>query len=188
MRLELTGRHADITPALKKLVSAKLSKLERVLNHRAMSAQAVFTREKNRYRVDITLHASGEKFLHGAGAGGAWQPAVTGAFGKLAQQAERLKGKSNPRQRRGRRQPAESAGLERPEAVNVTPRGDGAVRAHMPPIIRTERRTIKPMSVADAAREAEATGGPVVFRDTERDVISVLYRRNGELTLVEAEA
>ena len=46
------------------------------------------------------------------------------------------------------------------------------------------------MSVADAAREAQAAKeGVVVFRDVETASISVLYRRlDGELTLVETEA
>jgi hypothetical protein len=46
------------------------------------------------------------------------------------------------------------------------------------------------MSVGDAIREAEANGeGIVVFRDEERDSISVLYRRtSGELTLVETDS
>src|SRR5579872_2887519 len=114
MRLELTGRHADVTPALKKLVGTKLSRLERLLDHRALSAQAVLTREKNRCRVDITLHARGEKFLHGAGMAPSWEPAVTNAIAKIAQQAERVKGKWDGRKRRGRR-----AGLaiDDPEAV-----------------------------------------------------------------------
>jgi len=56
MRLELTGRHIDITPALRRLVTAKLSKLERLLNHRAVSAQAVLSREKHSVRADITLY------------------------------------------------------------------------------------------------------------------------------------
>ena len=45
MRLELTGRHVDITPALRRLVDTKLGKLERLLNDRAVSAQAVLTLE-----------------------------------------------------------------------------------------------------------------------------------------------
>jgi len=67
MRLELTGRHVDITPALRRLLDTKLSKLERLLNDSAVSAQAVLTREKHRHRADITLHARGETFLHGVG-------------------------------------------------------------------------------------------------------------------------
>ena len=113
MRLELTGRHVDITPALRRLLDTKLSKLERVLNHRALSAQVVLTREKHRHRADITLHARGEKFLHGVG-----RRRPTGrrrsrqAIGKLTQQAQRVKGKWERRKRDGdikRDAPAEAA-------------------------------------------------------------------------------
>jgi hypothetical protein len=60
----------------------------------------------------------------------------------------------------------------------------------MPHILRASRQAIKPMSVADAAREVQAAKeGVVVFRDVETAAISVLYRRlDGELTLVETEA
>ena len=59
----------------------------------------------------------------------------------------------------------------------------------MPRILRASRQAVKPMSVADAAREVDANGeGVVVFRDVETAAISVLYRRtNGELVLVETE-
>ena len=72
MRLELTGRHVVITPALRRLVDTKLSKLERLLNDSAVSAQAVLTREKHVHRADITLHARGEKFLHGFASTDSW--------------------------------------------------------------------------------------------------------------------
>ena len=68
MRVELTGRHVDITPALRRLVDRKLARLERVLNDSALSAQVVLTDEKRGRRADVTLHARGEKFLHGDGA------------------------------------------------------------------------------------------------------------------------
>ena len=60
----------------------------------------------------------------------------------------------------------------------------------MPRIVRASRQPLKPMSVADAAREIDAGGdGVVVFRDLRTSAVSVLYRRaNGELTLVETEA
>jgi hypothetical protein len=60
----------------------------------------------------------------------------------------------------------------------------------MPHILRASRQSIKPMSVADAAREVQTVReGVLVFRDVETAAISVLYRRlDGELTLVETEA
>src|SRR5262245_52162684 len=93
MRLELTGRHVDITPALRRLVDAKLARLERLLNDAAVSAQVVLTAEKNRRRADVTLHARGEKFLHGYGTAAAWPAAVTQALDRIVQQAHKVKGK-----------------------------------------------------------------------------------------------
>jgi putative sigma-54 modulation protein len=188
MRLELTGRHLEITPALRRLVDRKLVRLERLLNDSALSAQVVLTREKNRCRADVTLHARGEKFLHGLGASADWTAAMTSAIGKIVQQAKKVKGKWQERKRRGRRVPPDS----RDRAAVASARPDTwvlPVRPRMPPIMRASRQALKAMSVADAAREVGASGeGLLVFRDAETSGISVLFRRtNGELTLVETE-
>ena len=192
MRLELTGRHVDITPPLRRLLETKLSKLERVLNHRAVSAQAVLTREKHRHRAEITLHAKGEKFLHGVGDAANWEASLTQAFAKLTQQAKRLKGKFQERKRRGAVKGMPIVGDLREPVVAKPAESVKSARGQvrMPRILRATRQPVKPMSVADAAREIEAGGdGVVVFRDLETAAVSVLYRRtNGELTLVETEA
>src|SRR5260221_7751644 len=101
MRIELTGRHVPITPTLRRLVDAKLGKLERLLNDSAVSAQAVLTREKYPMRAEITLHARGEKFLHRVGQSTAWEPSLTQAIEKISQQAPKVKGKWQGRKRRG---------------------------------------------------------------------------------------
>jgi len=191
MRLELTGRHVDITPSLRRLLDTKLGKLERLLNDHAVSAQAVLTREKHRHRADITLHARGEKFLHGVGDAASWETSLTQAITRLTQQAQRMKGKWQERKRRGTVKGAPVGGDTR-EAARVNAGGPSKaarVRARMPRTLRACRQTVKPMSVADAVGEIEAGGdGVVVFRDLETATISVLYRRrNGELTLVETE-
>jgi putative sigma-54 modulation protein len=189
MRLELTGRHVDITPTLRRLVDTKLAKLERMLNNSVVSAQAVLTREKHRHRTDITLHARGEKFLHGVGDSGTWEASVSAAIEKLTQQAHKVKGKWQERKRRGSGKggPTGEQPAELPMATSVRARARS--RVQMPHILRASRQAIKPMSVADAARQVQAAGdGVVVFRDLETASISVLYRRvNGELTLVETE-
>jgi ribosome hibernation promoting factor len=186
MRLELTGRHVDITPTLRRLVDAKLAKLERLLNDSAVSAQAVLTREKYRLRTEITLHARGEKFLHGVGHSSAWEGSLTQAVDKITQQAQRVKGKWQGRKRHGmRRVPGPPETL-----ASASPASERGVRPHMPRIFRSSRQALKAMSVAEAARAIDTHGdGLIIFRDTERSSISVLYRRqNGELALVETEA
>lgn len=189
MRLELTGRHVDITPTLRRLVDTKLAKLERMLNDSAVSAQAVLTREKYRHRAEITLHARGEKFLHGVGNSAAWETSVSQAIDKITQQAQKVKGKWQERKRRGTVKGAPIAGEER-EAARVTAAGVKPVRerVRMPRILRAERQKVRPMTVADAARSLDGGDDIVVFRDVETSTLSVLYRRrNGELTLVGTE-
>ena len=194
MRLELTGRHVDITPGLRRLVEGKLAKLERMLNDSAVSAQAVLTREKHRHRAEITLHARGEKFLHGVGNTASWEGSLADAIEKLGQQAKKVKGKWQGRKRRGARDTAAAVAAETAEAIGavetaVPPVRVAGSRMRMPRIFHASRQTIKAMSVSDAAREVDAGGDSVVvFRDTETASISVLYRRrNGELTLVQTE-
>src|SRR6185295_15064233 len=184
MRLELTGRHIDITPSLRRIVDAKLAKLERLLNDSAVSAQVVLTREKFRRGAEITLHARGENFLHGVGSSETWERSLTQAVEKIAHQAEKVKGKWQERKRGGvRRAPraAEPRPSSRKPAAGPAPK--------MPKIFRASRQAIRQMSVADAAREIDRHGdGLVIFRDPERTSVSVLYRQaNGELALVETE-
>ena len=191
MRLELTGRHVDITPGLRRLVTRKLSKLERLLNDREVSAQAVLSREKHSVRADITLHARGERFLHGVGNSDAWEPSIGEAIAKISQQAQRLKTKFTDRKRRGSRAAlaaGDTAAAEAPAGGNGAPRPAERERVRMPAILRASRQTIKVMSVADAARQIAGDGDLVIFLDADRDSVSVLYRRDGELTLVETEA
>ena len=187
MRLELTGRHIDITPGLRRVVDARLAKLERLLHDRAISAQIVFTLEKNRHRADVTLHARGEKFLHGAGAAATWQAALTGAIGKLSHQAETIKGKWQDRKRQATK--VVPGTDEAHTAITVKPVRQAAVARARQVRVKTLRQAIKPMTVQAAMQELSARGdGVVVFSDPRTAAISVLYRRGGELTLVETEA
>src|SRR5436309_2060832 len=141
MRLELTGRHVDITPALRKLVEGKLAKLERMLNDSAVSAQAVLTREKHRHRAEITLHARGEKFLHGVGSTGSWEGSLADAIEKLGHQAQKLTGKWQERKRRGVKGGAVVQAAE-PEVAVAAQRAPRE-RIRMPRIFHASRQTIK---------------------------------------------
>ena len=193
MRLELRGHHVSVTPNLRRVVEDKLAKLERLLNGRAVSAQAILTVERHRHVADITVHASGDKLLHGLGDSSNWESSLTQAIAKISRQAHTLK----------TRQKEKRHGLTPPVAVAPAPLEKSArgrkparngpaarPRARMPRVLRTSSVAVKPMSIEDAALEVDAGGdGVVVFRDIASKAISVLYRRrNGELTLVETEA
>lgn len=186
MRLELTGRQIDITPGVRRIIETKLGKLERLLNDSAVSAQVVVTRDKTGHRVDVTLHARGERFLHGLGRGEGVLTAMTEAVEKLGQQARKVKGKFEGRKRRAGKEaptPIEEAEMIRPAAVPKP------ARAKMPRILKARRQTIRTMSVSDAAAQLDGGEGVVIFLDAETERIAVLYRAaGGDLTLIETTA
>ncbi|HEY6615105.1 MAG TPA: ribosome-associated translation inhibitor RaiA, partial [Vicinamibacterales bacterium] len=90
MRLDVTGRHVDITTGLRQLITRRLAKLDRLLNDSAISAQVILTREKYRHRTEIIIHARGDHILRGLGEGTGWPVSVREAAAKIEQQAQKL--------------------------------------------------------------------------------------------------
>ena len=93
MRLLLTGRQVEITPAASETRRRGSPRLERRLNDSAVSAQLVLARHKYRYVVELAVHARGDHMLHGVGSTAGWSTSLTSAVGKVMQQAQKVKGK-----------------------------------------------------------------------------------------------
>ena len=99
MRLLLTGRQVTITPNLRRLVEARLAKLERRFREALVSAQVVLSQEKNRRVAEVVVHARQDHILTGVGTTSAWSTSLTAAVKKVLQQAETVKGKWQERKR-----------------------------------------------------------------------------------------
>jgi putative sigma-54 modulation protein len=176
------------------MVEHRLTKMERMLNDNIVSVQVVITREKTRHHVEMTLHARGEHFFHGAGTGKNLATALGAAAEKLEHQAQKLKSKWTERKRQGvsaakAAPPAPRAAAERGRRVFGTASataGDVEVQVR---IIRARRYAVKPMSVDEAALEVgSGSEAFIVFRNAITDTINVLFRRpDGNLGLIEPE-
>ncbi len=200
MRLELTGRHVTITPALRTLVEQRLAHVLRLLNDSAVSAQVVLTKEKARVHADVTLHARRERFLHGEATGRDVPTALGAAVGKIDRQAAKLKSKRTQGKRQGVSASNAAAAAARAEPVGravTAERSPGArrggLRVEEPPgprIIRSRRYAVKPMSIEDAAVEIGAGHeGVIVFRNSTTYAVTVMFRRaDGNIGLIEPEA
>jgi putative sigma-54 modulation protein len=177
MRLDITGRKTTVTPALRQLLTTRLARIERLLNDAAISAVVVVAKEKYRHRTEISIHTRGDHVLSGNGEANAWPLSVRTAAGKIEQQAKTLKGKWDDRKRK-------SAG-GRTVTLPAHEPADVPVRR----IVRNRRYAVKPMTIDDAALRVER--GPdnfIVFRSSDTDAISILYRRHdGNLGLIEPE-
>ena len=180
MRLDITGRHVDITPPLRTLISKRVSALERVLNDSAVSALVIVTKEKYRHRVEMVIHARGDHTLNGTGEGNSWPLAIRDAAKKIEQQAKKLKGKWDGRKRQAAKvvRNRKAANDQEAAAGNSGPR-----------IVRATRYAVKPMSVEDAAlRLDEVDDAFLVFRNADDDAVNILYRRkDGNIGLIEPD-
>jgi putative sigma-54 modulation protein len=176
MRLDITGRHVEITPPLRQLIDKRLARLGRLLNDSVISAQVILTKEKYRHRAEIMLHARGDHMLRGLGEGNAWPISLRQASEKLEQQAQKLKSKWAERKRRG-------------AGSRVLPATPEEPAANSRRVVRATRYAVKPMSVEDAALRVDS--GPetfLVFRNADTDAVSILYRRkDGNLGLIEPD-
>lgn len=183
MRLELTGRKLDITDGVRRVVENKLARLGRRLNDSAVSAQVVLSAEKDGRRADITLHARGEKFLHGTGRGASVSVALTDVVDKLTQQAQKVKGQWQTQKRRATRSNGTAAKTS-PEVAVGAPAKE---RPRRPRILKGTRQTITVMSAGQASALVDAGTTVVIFRDAETGQIAVVYRAlSGDLTLIHA--
>ena len=180
MRLDITGRQVAITPHIEQLIARRLSRLERVLNDRAISATIILTKEKYRHLAEIVIHARGDRTLRATGEGVDWNPSLAAASTRLEQQAKKLKSKFEERKRKSANartivEPGEGEGARRPA---------GSKR-----VVRNKRYPVKPMSIEDAALRVETSDENfVVFRNAETETVSIVYRRkDGSLGLIEPQ-
>jgi putative sigma-54 modulation protein len=177
MRIDVTGRHVEITVPLRQLITSRLAKLERLLNDNLLSVHVILTKEKYRHRTEMVIHARGDHMMRGLGEGNAWPASVRQAAEKIAQQAQTLKGKWAERKSRGgRKRTAPDGGAEEAPPPRVR-------------IVRARKYPVKPMTIEDAALAVDQQPETfVVFRNADTEGISILYRRkDGNLGLIEPD-
>jgi putative sigma-54 modulation protein len=175
MKFEYTGRHVDVTPALRRHVEEHFSKLDHIFNDTTARAHVIIEVEKNRHVGEILLHWRGDT-LTARDVNADMYQALTRAISKIEKQAVKLKKKLIDR-----KQGAQSLSTLAPDdgRVEASPR---AAR-----IISARRYPVKPMTAEEAAlRLSEDSNQFIVFRDSETNRVGVIYKRkDGNYGLIE---
>jgi ribosome hibernation promoting factor len=190
MQLEITGRHVEITPALREFAEEKLHKLERLLDE-PLEIHVVLSIEKHRQMAEIQVKCRSAVFA-GAEETADLYASIGEVVDKLEAQARRHKEKLRTRRvKHGPRSPEAAAEMEAeaaPRAPHVEPEGPPEIEARGF-LVRGRGYRVKPLSPEDAVLELESTNEDVlVFRDAETDRVNVVYRRkDGNFALVEPE-
>jgi putative sigma-54 modulation protein len=95
MNISTTARHYDLAPALKDYAENKVLHLKHYFDH-IVNAHVIFSLEKYRHRVEITLHVNGKNFVSVEESDDMYA-SVDGSVDKLERQLRRHKDKVKDR-------------------------------------------------------------------------------------------
>ena len=192
MKLIYTGKTKEFTPELERKVEAKLAKLSKMIEQRGeREAHVTHRTERHLHKVEIVTN-----FYDHALIGEASDSDVAVAFQQAVENLEKQIVKLRRRWRDTHRDPkAVRASKESWEntsgAEGQNPGGNAApiktAPAGKPRIFRVDYNGNKPMTLDEAMLEIEAHTDYVVYRDSDRDCLSVLIRRpDGNFDLIES--
>jgi len=186
MNLDITGRHIEITPALKEFTEDKLRKLEKLLDG-PLEIHVVLGIEKHRHTAEIQVK-SRTAVLAGTMETGDLYASIGEVIDKLERQALKHKEKMRGhKHRKSLRDPEIMAAMDAGALPAATEEPSG--EAGPPRVHRAHGRQVKPLSVEDAVLELETTGEDLlVFRDSASDRVTVVHRRpDGHIGVLETD-
>jgi len=179
MEFEYTGRHVDVTPALRSHVEDHFQKIDHIFNDSTARAHIIIEVEKNRQIGEILLHWR-EHTLTAKDANADMYMALTRAIGKIEKQALKLKKKIIDRKQTAKSLSSIAPQPDGLEMVEAAPRA--------PRIIPARRYNVKPMTAEEASLQLAAAANDqfVVFQDADTNRLGVLYKRkDGDFGLIE---
>src|SRR6266536_4220207 len=176
MRFEYTGRHVEVTPALRKRVEDHFKKLAHVFNDTTAWTHVIVEVEKNRQIGEVIVHWR-DHTLTATDTNADMYMALSRAIDKIEKQALKLKKKIIDRKHNS------------PKASVAASHPDGQVKAAPAPvrIINARRYSVKPMTAEEAALDLSSKlDNFIVFRDADTSRVGVLYKRqDGNFGLIE---
>ena len=175
MNFEFTGRHIEVTPALKSHVEEHFKKIEHLFDGKPAKVHVIIAVERGRHRSEIVINWRNEVLTAESSISDMYQ-SLTQTIGKIETQARRLKEKVIDKSHKAQ------------SAASVTSPPDTAEKAvAQPKIIRTNGLETKPMSPDEAIAELEDRDRQfVIFREAKGGRVAVLFRRkDGNYGLVQ---
>jgi putative sigma-54 modulation protein len=192
MRLIVSGKTKDFTPALEEKFASKIAKLSKFIERRGeREAHVSHQIERHRHKVQVTVNFY-DHALVGEGTDPDLETAMCQAIEKLEKQIVNLRSRWRDTHRDARlvretkENGSEAITAETEEAKRVKKGLNG--RAGKPKVFRVNyQEDRKPMTLEEALLEIENEQDYVVFRDANRDCLSVLVRRSdGNYDLIES--
>jgi putative sigma-54 modulation protein len=200
MNVEYTGRHYDVTTAIRKEVETGLAKIRKIL-HDKFETKVILAVEKHRHKAEITISPRNGPLV-GLAQAKDMSVAVKEALDHLEKQAVKYKARWETKKRAARKteeaqkwngEPTQeeiqtAVGLNEKTAVPVLVHKYPAV-AKTPDVhlVRSDDAVaVRPMTLEEAIKEAHFKDRDVfVFRDPKGKVMVLHRARDGKMQLIE---
>jgi putative sigma-54 modulation protein len=203
MNVEYTGRHYEVTPAVRKSVETGLTKIRKILKDK-FETKVILAVEKHRHKAEITITPPNGPLVALAQAGD-MTVAVNEALDRLEKQAVKYKARwqtkkrhtPSPRKWNGHETNPEAmsevlqaaVGLSETTAVPVVvhrfPATSKSTEIHL--IRSDEAIAMRPMTLEEAIKEFHFRDRDLfVFRDAKGKLMILHRNREGNVELIEA--
>ncbi len=193
MNVTYTGKQEKFYPAQTKKLDARFTKLAKVLDGKGeKSAHVILTNKRGLHNAEITVNYL-DRALVGADGNGDQFFAITAAIDKLEKQIlkardKRREGKKGPKASWEEQEPVTAKAGVSSKAAAANSKPAAPVKDAKQKVFRVNHKdTSKPMTLDEAMLELGGDGDYVVYRDAQRDCMSVLLRRpDGHFDLIES--
>ncbi|HXM66262.1 MAG TPA: ribosome-associated translation inhibitor RaiA [Candidatus Acidoferrum sp.] len=202
MNVEYTGRHYEVTPAIRKEVETGLTKIRKILGDQ-FETKVILSVEKHRHKAEITVSPRNGPLV-GLAQAKDMAIAVSEALDHLEKQAVKYKTRWQSKKRSARKseevkkwngnspQPEEiqtRIGLTEktavPVAVHRYPAVAKTTEVHL--VRSSDAVSMRPLTLEEAIKEAHFRDRDVfVFRDPKGKVMILHRTRDGKMELIEA--
>jgi putative sigma-54 modulation protein len=204
MNVEYTGRHYDVTPAIRKEVETGLTKIRKILGDR-FETKVILAVEKHRHKAEITISPRNGPLV-GLAQAKDMSIAVNEALDHLEKQAVKYKSRWESKKRSARKSEEvnkwnghavrgdetdvrTAVGLSEKTAVPVlVHRYPAVAKSTEVHVVRSEDAVaMRPMTLEEAIKEAHFRDRDVfVFKDPKGKVMVLHRTRDGKMELIEA--
>ena len=175
MKFEYSGRHIEVTPALRTHVEDHFQRIEHIFRRKPIRAHVIIEVERGRHRSEIVVNWRND-VLTATTRNSDMYKSLSESIDKIEKQALKLKNKVIDRSHR-----AAKVGAITRRTSELKPAPAGAR------IIPARRYAVKPVNPEEAALMLNGEANSfLVFRNAENQRISVIYKRkDGNFGLIE---
>ena len=166
MKFEYTGRHIDVTPALRSHVEEHFGRINHLFDGKPAHAHVIIEVEKGRHRSEVIVKWRNDVLTANSSVSDMYQ-SLSQTIAKIEKQALKLKNKIIDKSHRAKK------------VSTITPKGAEVKPApSLPKIVSARRYAVKPLTAEEAAMQLEDEENQfLVFRNAENQKISVIYKR-----------